>query len=133
VAYLLDTNACIRLINPGPSSVKTRLLTIPATEIRLCSLVYTELCYGAYKSQQTARNRQLVEQFFQPFTSIPFDNRAGSLAGRIRAELESQGTPIGSNDLLIAAIAIANDLTLITHNVREFSRIADLRYEDWEV
>jgi tRNA(fMet)-specific endonuclease VapC len=129
VAYLLDTNACIRLINPSPSPVKTRLLTSPASEIRLCSIVYTELCYGAEKSQQTDRNRQLVEQFFQPFTSLPFDNRAGSLAGRIRAELES----IGSNDLLIAAIAITNDLVLVTHNVREFSRISDLRYEDWEV
>jgi tRNA(fMet)-specific endonuclease VapC len=57
---------------------------------------------------------------------------AGHVAGRIRAELESQGTPIGSNDLLIAAIAIANDLTLVTHNIREFSRVSSLRYEDWE-
>jgi tRNA(fMet)-specific endonuclease VapC len=133
VAYLLDTNACIRLLNPGPSPVKTRLLTIPAAEIYLCSIVYTELCYGAYKSQQTARNKLRVEQFFQQFISLSFDNTAGNQAGQIRAELESQGTPIGSNDLLIAAIAIANDRVLVTHNVREFSRIADLRYEDWEV
>ena len=72
MAYLLDINACIRLINSAPSPVKTRLLSIAATEINLCSVVYTELCYGAYKSQQTDRNRQLVEQFFQPFTSLPF-------------------------------------------------------------
>jgi tRNA(fMet)-specific endonuclease VapC len=133
VAYLLDTNACIRLLNPGPSAVKTRLLTIAAAEIYLCSIVYTELCYGAYKSQQTARNQMRVEQFFQQFTSLSFDNRAGNQAGRIRAQLESQGTPIGSNDLLIAAIAMTNNLVLITHNVREFSRIDGLRYEDWEV
>jgi tRNA(fMet)-specific endonuclease VapC len=112
VAYLLDTNACIRLLNPGPSTVKTRLLSIPAAEVYLCSIVYTELCYGAYKSQQTERNRQRVEQFFQQFTSLPFEQRAGNLAGRIRAELESQGTPIGSNDLLIAATSIANNLVL---------------------
>jgi tRNA(fMet)-specific endonuclease VapC len=132
VVYLLDTNACIRLINPGHSPVKTRLLTIPATEIVLCSIVYTELCYGAYKSQQSERNLRLVEQFFQQFTTLSFDPMAGHIAGRIRAELESQGIPIGSNDLLIAAIAIANDLTLVTHNVREFSRVSSLCYEDWE-
>ncbi len=133
MAYLLDTNACIRLLNPGPSTVKTRLLSIPATEIYLCSIVYAEPCYGAYKSQQIKRNSQRVEQFFQQFTSLPFEQRAGNLAGRIRTELESQGLPIGSNDLLIAAIAIANNLVLVTHNVREFSRITDLSYEDWEV
>ena len=133
MAKLLDTNVCIRLLNPAPSPVKNRLLTIPPTEIFLCSIVYTELCYGAYKSQQTERNLQLVEQLFQKFTSLPFEQMAGRIAGHIRTSLEAQGTPIGSNDLLIAAIAIANNLTLVTHNVREFSRISDLRYEDWEI
>jgi tRNA(fMet)-specific endonuclease VapC len=133
MAYLLDTNACIRLLNPGASAVKSRLLNVSPTDIFLCSIVYTELCYGAYKSQQTERNLQLVEQFFQQFSSLPFDQIAGNQAGQIRAVLESQGTPIGSNDLLIAAIAIANNLTLVTHNVREFSRISSLNYEDWEI
>lgn len=67
------------------------------------------------------------------FVSFPFDDEAAEVYGRIRADLEKLGTPIGPNDLLIAAIGLANDATVVTHNTREFSRIADLKLEDWEI
>jgi tRNA(fMet)-specific endonuclease VapC len=72
------------------------------------------------------------QEFLQPFLSLPFDDHAAQRYGSIRADLEARGTPIGPNDLMIAAIALANDLTLVTANIREFNRIGDLRVEDWE-
>ncbi len=70
--------------------------------------------------------------FFNGFVSLPFDDRASEATGTIRADLERQGTPIGPNDLLIAAIALANNAILVTHNSREFGRVARLKIEDWE-
>ncbi|MBW4559100.1 MAG: PIN domain-containing protein [Trichormus sp. ATA11-4-KO1] len=73
------------------------------------------------------------ENLLVEFTDLPLDRQAAKIAGNIRARLDALGTPIGANDLLIAAIALANDLTLVTHNIREFSRIDGLKYEDWEI
>lgn len=70
--------------------------------------------------------------FLDQFVSLPFDDKAALVYGRVRAQLATQGTPIGPNDLMIAAIAIANDVTLVTRNTREFGRVAGLRIEDWE-
>jgi tRNA(fMet)-specific endonuclease VapC len=73
-----------------------------------------------------------VEQLRRQFVSLPFDDHAGEEAGRVRAYLAGLGTPIGPNDLLIAAIALANGLTLVTHNTSEFSRVPGLNIEDWQ-
>ena len=70
--------------------------------------------------------------FFDGFASLPFDDRAAEAYGTIRADLERQGTPIGPNDLLIAAIGLASGAILVTHNSREFGRVAGLKTEDWE-
>ena len=70
--------------------------------------------------------------FFSAFDSYPFDDRAAQQYGRIRAQLEKLGTPIGPNDLLIASIALARDVTLVTANTREFARVEGLQWEDWE-
>lgn len=131
--YLLDSNACIRLLNESASSNMARKLAelIP-DDIRLCSVVKSELYYGAYKSTRRDRNLANLNRFFSQFISLPFDDSAASIAGQVRAQLDVAGTPIGSNDLLIAAIALSNDLTLVTHNTREFGRINGLKYEDWE-
>jgi tRNA(fMet)-specific endonuclease VapC len=75
----------------------------------------------------------LLGRFFAPFASLAFDDVCADHCGRLRSELAAAGTPIGPNDLLIAATALAHELTLVTHNVREFSRVANLRVEDWEV
>jgi tRNA(fMet)-specific endonuclease VapC len=131
--YLLDSNVCIRLLNESASSNMARKLAeLTPDHIRLCSVVKSELYYGAYKSTKRDRNLANLNRFFSQFISLPFDDNAAAIAGQIRAQLDVAGTPIGSNDLLIAAIALSNDLTLVTHNTREFGRINGLKYEDWE-
>ncbi|MEQ8971402.1 type II toxin-antitoxin system tRNA(fMet)-specific endonuclease VapC [Coleofasciculus sp. F4-SAH-05] len=131
--YLLDSNVCIRLLNESASSNMARKLAeLTPDDIRLCSVVKSELYYGAYKSTRRDRNLANLNRFFSQFISLPFDDNAAAIAGQVRAQLDVAGTPIGSNDLLIAAIALSNDLTLVTHNTREFGRINGLKYEDWE-
>ena len=94
-----------------------------------------ELIYGAEHSGplHRANNLQRVEQLRAQFSSIPFDDRAAEEYGRLRAHLATLGTPIGSNDLMIAAIALANGLTVVTHNTAEFSRVPALSLEDWQL
>ncbi len=131
--YLLDSNVCIRLLNESASSNMARKLAeLTPDDIRLCSVVKSELYYGAYKSTKRDRNLANLNRFFSQFISLPFDDNAAAIAGQVRAQLDLAGTPIGSNDLLIGAIALSNDLTLVTHNSREFGRINGLKYEDWE-
>jgi tRNA(fMet)-specific endonuclease VapC len=99
----------------------------------LCTIVQIELYYGAYKSLQRQQNLAILERLFNQFTILPFDSRAAQIAGLIRAQLAALGAPIGPYDLQIAAIALANNLILVTHNTREFSRVDGLRFEDWEL
>ena len=130
--YLLDTNACIRILNDSSEGLVRRLRQHPPAELRMCSVVKAELYRGARRSTRPAANLRLLERFFAPFASLAFDDRCAERYGAIRQELERTGAPIGSNDLMIAAIAVRNDLALVTHNVREFSRVVGLRLEDWE-
>ena len=131
--YLLDTNACIRYLNDADSSVTRRVRATLAKDIVLCSVVKAELLYGAHHSSHKAENLRLLQAFFPLFLSLPFDDDAAEFYGRIRATLSIQGTPIGPNDLMIAAIALANNATLVTRNVREFERVGGLTLENWEV
>jgi tRNA(fMet)-specific endonuclease VapC len=96
-------------------------------------VVKAELFYGAMKSSNASHNLAKQRAFLELFQSLPFDDTAAEIYGRIRAALAIKGTPIGPNDLMIAAIGLANDLTLVTHNTREFSRVPDLNLEDWEI
>ena len=130
--YLLDTNVCIGYLNGRAVGVMQRLETMRSQDIAVCSVVKAELFYGAMKSAHPARTLAKQQAFLNRFVSFPFDDPAAEAYGRIRAQLASQGTPIGPNDLMIASIAIANNLTLVTHNTREFGRVEGLRLEDWE-
>ena len=130
--FLLDTNVCIRLLNRSSSRVAQRLRGLQPSQVRLCSVVKAELCCGAHKSSRPSENLRLLDSFFEPFVSEPFDDRCVEPYAAIRRELERAGRPIGANDLLIASIALVHGLTLVTHNVEEFSRVVGLRYEDWE-
>jgi tRNA(fMet)-specific endonuclease VapC len=133
VIYLLDTNACIVYLNRPLSNVRERLATISPNDVAVCSIVKAELFYGAMRSHNPSKTLAGQERFLKLFVSLPFDDAAPSIFGRIRAELAASGTPIGLYDLQIAAIAIANNLILVTHNVKEFSRVNGLQFEDWEV
>jgi tRNA(fMet)-specific endonuclease VapC len=130
--YLLDTNACIRILNGSSESLAKRLALTPPSRIRLCSIVKMELLNGAHRSSKAASNLQKLRRFFAPLKSFPFDDSVAERAALIRSELELQGTPIGPMDTLIAATALEHEATLVTHNIREFSRISTLRWEDWE-
>ncbi len=98
----------------------------------LCSVVKSELLFGAYKSGKPDKNLLKINQFFESFISLPFDDTSANIYGKRRTALEKNGTPIGPNDLLIASIALSYDLILVTHNTREFKRVPGLNIEDWE-
>lgn len=115
------------------SGVRRRLTTISPNDVAVCAIVKAELFYGAMRSHNPSKTLAEQEKFLKLFVSLPFDDAAANIFGTIRAELAAIGTPIGPYDLQIAAIAMANDLILITHNVREFSRVNGLKFEDWEV
>jgi tRNA(fMet)-specific endonuclease VapC len=85
------------------------------------------------RSQNPSESHEIQRGFLALFESLPFNDEAAEIYAVIRADLVAKGMPIGANDYLIAAIALANDLILVTHNTREFSRIADLKLEDWEI
>ncbi len=120
-------------LNGRSESVRDRLLVTPIQEMVVCSVVKAELFYGAMKSNNPTRTLERQQQFLAQFVSLPFGDEAAIVFGEVRASLASAGTPIGPYDLQIAAIALANDLTLVTHNTREFSRVNGLRLEDWQV
>lgn len=138
--YLLDTNVCIIYLKGRNLNLKQRLESVPIKEIAVCSIVKSELCFGAMKSANPERNFALQQAFLQQFISLPFDDLAATTFGVIRVQLETRGIPIGAYDLQIAAlaklsegIALANNLTLVTHNTGEFGRIEGLQVEDWEI
>ena len=131
--YLLDTNVCIHALAQSNARLATRFLAIPTADKIIGAVVLAELFYGAYKSQRRAASLLAIETFLAGYPDLDFDSTAAQIQGEIRAELERQGKPIGAYDLQIAAIAIANQLTLVTHNTREFSRVPNLLIEDWEI
>lgn len=130
---LPDTNVWIRFLNPGSNRVKEHLLAADPKDLRLCSVVKAELYYGAMKSSRTVENLALLDDLFQSITSIPFDDPAARKYGEIRSNLARQGTPIGPNDLMIAATAAVHSAVVVTHNTREFSRVDGLQIVDWEL
>ncbi|MEL0590030.1 MAG: type II toxin-antitoxin system VapC family toxin [Planktothrix rubescens PR222] len=131
--YLLDTNLCIIYLKGRNLNLKQKLESVAIQEIAVCSIVKAELCFGAMKSANPERNFALQQAFLEQFVSLPFDDLAATTFGVIRSQLEIKGTPIGAYDLQIAAIALVNNLTLVTHNTQEFRRVEGLQVEDWEV
>lgn len=131
--YLLDTNVCVRYLNGRSAAIRQRLRTMVLADITVCSVVKAELFYGAYRSNDLQVTLARQQEFLNLFVSLPFDDEAALVYGEIRAQLAALGTPIGPNDFQIAAIALANNLTLVTHNTREFSRVSGLQLEDWEI
>lgn len=130
--YLLDTNACIHYLNGTSVGLRRKLEFCQPDEICLCAVVRAELFYGTIKSANAIKNVQKLRHFLSRFISLPFDDQSAEIYGEIRAQLEKNGKIIGPYDLMIAAIALANNVTLVSHNTREFGRIKLLDLEDWE-
>jgi tRNA(fMet)-specific endonuclease VapC len=132
--YLLDSNAWIAFLRGTSASLLAELKRRPSTDIFLCPVVLAELWYGACRSAAAKRaaNESLVRQLQASYRSAPLDDAAAVEAGALRADLAATGQIIGPYDLLIAAIVRTNQLTLVTHNTKEFSRIKGLQIEDWQ-
>jgi len=132
LTYLPDTNILIAITKSNPA-VRRHLEWHADHEILLSSVVLAEIEYGIAKSAATKRknNRQVFEELSKTFTIIPFSPQAAQHYGELRVFLEKQGTPIGPNDTLIAAEALAQSATLVTDNMQEFSRVPGLLLENW--
>ena len=132
--YLLDTNACIALINGDPAAVRVRLqkATAAGAQILVSSVALFELWYGVAKSAKQDFNRKRLETFLAgPVLVLAFEESDSRAAGALRASLETLGKPIGAYDVLMAGQALRYQLTLVTSNVSEFSRVEGLSWQDW--
>ncbi len=132
--YLLDTNACIALINGTPSGVRTRFVkTVDAgAQVLVPTVAAFELWYGAAESALPEANARAVQTFFAgPVRLLAFEEEDARRAGAVRAALEIAGKPIGAYDVLIAGQALCHRLTLVTANAKEFGRVKGLVWEDW--
>jgi len=131
--YLFDTDIITHIFKQRPSgSLLKRLASVPRQEQHISTVTIAEIVYGAFKSSRPQHHLRNLEEVLLPAVNIVgFDARAAYICGDLRARLERAGTPLALADLEIAAIAIANDLTLISGNSRHFSRIPSLRLENW--
>ena len=129
--YLIDTNICIYIMNKRPATVIEKFKTMEPGEICISSITVSELQYGVAKSTRKGENSKRLSSFLLPFEILPYDEKAAAVYGDIRSQLEQSGQTIGPLDLLIGAHALSLDLTIITNNTKEFSRIDRLDVEDW--
>ncbi len=130
IRYLLDTDICIYIINQRPAAVIERFRQQATGSLGLSSLSAAELAFGVEKSG-SQKNLQALQMFLAPLEILPFDEAAIWHYATVRADLEKRGTPIGAMDTMIAAHALALNLTLVTNNAREFERVKGLRVENW--
>lgn len=129
--YLLDTNICIYIQRQRPEKVLARFQKLKPGDAAISVITWGELLYGAAKSKQRKKVLQLLAEFKSFVPVLPIPENTGNTYGVIRASLESKGTPIGNNDLWIAAHAKAATLTLVTNNEREFQRVPGLKIQNW--
>ena len=131
MTYFLDTNICIFHLNGSSHGISRRLEQTPLPNVKIASMVAAELIYGAEKSMKREYNLEKIMLFLSLFNIVPFDEKAASVYGAIRSDLERRGLIISGNDLVIAATVLANGGTLVTNNTDEFSRVKGLTLEDW--
>jgi len=129
--YLLDTDTCIYIAKHHPPTVRARLDRLKPGQVGMSVITFGELLFGAEKSASKARAVLVLKQLQELVPMLGLDAGTAERYGAIRALLERAGTPIGSNDLWIAAQAMAKDLILVTNNVREFKRVRGLNLENW--
>ena len=129
--YMLDTNICIYVIKHKPEKVLRKLQTIHPEDVCISSVTYAELVCGVEKSAAVEKNRLALSMFLANMEILGFDVEAADCYGKIRADLEKKGRPIGPLDMMIAAHAQSLGYTVVTNNVKEFSRVSALRIENW--
>lgn len=131
MTYMLDTNICIYAMKNKPEHVLQRLKKEINSGVCISAITLAELEHGMQHSSNPAKNEQALLRFLIPLTVLPFGAAAASEYGAIRTHLQSKGTPIGPLDMLIAAHARAEDMVLVTNNVRKFERVPKLEVENW--
>ena len=129
--YMLDTNIVIYVIKHKPESVLQKFQSLEPSDFCISSITLAEIEYGISKSSRPDRNRFAFDMFISGIDILSFDDAAASEYGPIRAGLERKGTPIGPNDMLIAAHAKSLGFTIVTNNVREFERFKGLKVDNW--
>ncbi len=129
--YILDTDICIYTIKKKPEQVLKKLAKLASTDIVISAVTLSELIYGAEKSQHKEKNLEALTGFLVPINILPWDESAAKRTGEIRAVLEKSGKVIGPYDLQIAGQALSLNLTLVTNNEKEFSRVKGLKIENW--
>ena len=129
--YLLDTNTCIYIIKRSPEQVIHRFKRLRVGDVGVSAITVCELQFGVANSSQPERNQRALTEFLGPLEVLDFPAAAAAAYGEIRSHLQRSGKPIGSYDLLLAAHALHDNLTLVTNNLREFARVPDLRTENW--
>ncbi|MFZ5471412.1 MAG: type II toxin-antitoxin system VapC family toxin [Myxococcota bacterium] len=127
----MDTDACVAYLNGGDPKLRHRWLRSPSEDMALCSVVKAELTHGAWGSTDPLGTLARVNQFCASMRSLPFHDRAAQIYGEIVSTLDRRGRAIGTCDAMIAAIALADNLTVVTRNTRHFRRIPALRVVRW--
>ena len=129
--YMLDTNICIYAIKHKPEQVFCRLQEHDPSEICISSVTYAELVHGVEKSKMVEKNRVALALLLSNIEIMNFDSLAAESYGKVRADLEKKGTPIGPLDMMIAGHAKSLGYTIVTNNIKEFKRVKDLKLENW--
>ena len=129
--YMLDTNICIYAIKHKPKQVFMRLQEHDPIDICISSVTYAELVHGVEKSKAIEKNRVALALLLANIEIMNFDSLAAESYGKIRADLEKAGTPIGPLDMMIAGHAMALGYTVVTNNTKEFERVKGLKLENW--
>lgn len=131
--YLLDTDICIYIRRERPTKVRAKMIRLPPESLALSVITWGELMVPVCKSPHPAAARQKLAELYESIAILPLPPAAAEAYAAIRSDLERAGTPIGPNDLWIAAHAKAEGLVLVTNNEREFKRIKGLKVENWAV
>jgi len=131
VRYLLDTNICIYIAKRHPPEVLQHFEHLQTGDVAMSLITYGELQFGAEKSRMAEQVYKKLERLAELVPVLPLTEKVSNHYGRIRAKLEQAGTPIGANDLWIAAHARAEGLILVSNNIREFKRVPGLKLENW--
>lgn len=129
--YMLDTNICIYAMKNKSAIVAEKIKEISTAEICISVITFSELLHGVYKSVNKKKNSSALMQFLTGVEILQFNADAAEEYGKICAYLENQGKVIGTMDMLIAAHALSENLTIVTNNVREFERVPNLQIENW--
>jgi tRNA(fMet)-specific endonuclease VapC len=129
--YMLDTNMCIYIIKKRPTGLLEKFNSIPQNRLCISVVTYAELQYGIERSSSKKMNQTIIDDFVSHLAVLPWDMDAARQYGKIRSNLEKEGTPIGNMDLLIAAHALSQKCTIVSNNLREFKRVKNLKYENW--